>query len=186
MKEIDLLNKMIGFDFIKKGIEVDILLDGSLDLSDEVLSQLDWVVASVHSHFSRDNTDRIIKAMENPYVTVIGHPTGRLIGLREGYPVDMDAVIKAAKETGTALEINAQPRRMDIDEIWIKKAIEEEVKLVISTDSHNLGNFAFMEIGVSIARRGWATKEDILNTRSWKEIQKFINEKRKRFGVKYT
>ncbi len=184
LKEIQLINKMAGLDFVKKGIEVDILLDGSLDLSDEVLSQLDWVVASVHSHFSRDNTDRIIKAMENPYVNAIGHPTGRLIGLREPYPVDMDAVIKAAKETGTALEINAQPRRMDIDEIWIRKAVENGVKLVISTDAHNLGNFAFMEIGVSIARRGWATKKDILNTGSWKEIQKFVNQKRKKFGVR--
>ena len=123
--------------------------------------------------------------MENPYVNVIGHMTGRLIGLREGYPVDMNAVIKAAKETGTALEINAQPRRMDIDEIWIRKAVEEGVKLVISTDAHNLGNFAFMEIGVYIARRGWAEKKDILNTGSWKDIQRFITEKRKRFGVKY-
>ena len=184
IKEIQLINKMAGLDFVKKGTEVDILLDGSLDLSDDVLSQLDWVVASVHSHFNRDNTDRIIKAMENPYVNVIGHPTGRLIGLRDPYPVDMDAVIKAAKETGTALEINAQPRRMDIDDIWVRKAIEEGVKLVISTDSHNLGNFAYMEIGVAIARRGWATKKDILNTRSWKEIQKFVNAKRKKFGAK--
>jgi len=113
IKEIQLINKMLGLDFVKKGIEVDILLDGSLDLSDEVLSQLDWVVASVHSHFNRDNTDRIIKAMENPFVNVIGHPTGRLIGMREAYPVDMDAVIKTAKETQTALEVNAQPTRMD-------------------------------------------------------------------------
>jgi DNA polymerase (family 10) len=184
IKEIELINKMAGLDFVKKGIEVDILLDGSLDLSDDVLSKLDWVVASVHSHFSRDNTDRIIKAMENPYVNAIGHPTGRLIGLREPYPVDMDAVIKAAKETGTALEINAQPRRMDIDEIWIRKAVEEGVKLVISTDSHNLGNFAFMEIGVAIARRGWAEKKHILNTGSWKKIKEFVNRKRKKFGVK--
>lgn len=184
IKEIELINKMAGLDFVKKGIEVDILLDGSLDLSDDVLSKLDWVVASVHSHFSRDNTDRIIKAMENPYVNAIGHPTGRLIGLREPYPVDMDAVIKAAKETGTALEINAQPRRMDIDEIWIRKAVEAGVKLVISTDSHNLGNFAFMEIGVAIARRGWAEKKHILNTGSWKKIKEFVNRKRKKFGVK--
>ncbi len=185
IKEIKLLNKMIGFDFIKTGIEVDIMLDGSLDLPDDILSQLDWVVASVHSHFNRDNTDRILKAMENPYVNVIGHITGRLIGLREGYPVDMNAVIKKAKETGTALEINAQPRRMDIDEIWIRKAVEEGVKLVISTDAHNLGNFAFMEIGVYIARRGWAEKKDILNAGGWKDIVSFRNEKRKRFGVKY-
>jgi len=182
IEEINKLYKMYGFDFIKKGTEVDILIDGSLDLSDEILSKLDWVVASVHSHFKRDNTDRILKAMENPYVNVIGHPSGRLIGIREGYPLDMNAIIKKAKETGTALEINAQPLRMDIDDIWIRKCIEEGVKLVISTDSHNLGNFAYMETGVGIARRGWAIKDDILNTKSWKEIQKFVNEKRKKLG----
>ena len=184
IKEIELINKMYGLDFLKKGIEVDILVDGSLDLSDEALSQLDWVVASVHTHFSMDNTERIIKAMENPYVTCIGHPTGRIIGSRESYPIDMDKVIKAAKETGTALEINAQPRRMDLNEKWIRKCVEEDVMMVISTDSHNLGNFEYMEIGVSLARRGWATKKNILNTKSWKEVKKFVNAKRKKFGVK--
>ncbi|RMA97574.1 DNA polymerase/3'-5' exonuclease PolX [Hydrogenothermus marinus] len=182
IEEIKKLNQLLGFDFIKIGSEVDILLDGSLDFPDEILAKLDWVVASIHSHFNRDNTDRILKAMENPYVNVIGHPTGRLIGVREGYPVDLEAVIKKAKETGTALEINSQPLRMDIDDIWVKKAVEEGVKLVISTDSHNLGSFEYMKAGVAIARRGWATKKDILNTRSWKEVQKFINEKRKRMG----
>lgn len=182
IEEIDKLNKLIGFDFIKKGIEVDILLDGSLDLSDEVLSKLDWVVASIHTHFNRDNTDRIIKACENPYVTAIGHPTGRIFGQREGYPVS-DEILKVAKETGTALEINAQPNRMDLNEVWVKKGKEIGVKFVISTDSHSFGNFAYMEIGVAIARRGWCTKEDILNTKSWKEIQKFVNAKRKKFGV---
>ncbi|NPA13318.1 MAG: DNA polymerase/3'-5' exonuclease PolX [Aquificae bacterium] len=186
IEEINTLNKMLGLDFVKKGVEVDILLDGSLDLSDEILSQLDWVVASVHSHFSRDNTDRILKAMENPFVNVIGHPTGRLIGLREGYPVDMEAVVKKAKETGTALEINAQPRRMDINENWVRLAVEEGVKMVISTDAHNLKNFEFMRLGVYIARRGWATKEDILNTGSWERIKGFVNQKRKKFGVKAT
>ncbi len=181
IEEIKLLNKMLGLDFIKIGTEVDILLDGSLDLSDEVLSKLDWVVASIHSHFNRDNTDRILKAMENPYVNSIGHITGRLIGIREGYKVKMEEILKKAKETGTALEINSQPRRMDIDEHWVRRCVEEGVKMVITTDSHSLGNFAYMEIGVSIARRGWATKDDILNTGSWKDIEKFVNEKRKKF-----
>ncbi len=182
IEEVRMLNKMIGWDFIKIGTEVDILLDGSLDFPDEILAKLDWVVASVHSHFNRDNTDRILKAMENPYVNVIGHPTGRLIGIREPYPVDMDAVIKKAKETGTALEINAQPRRLDINDIWIRKAVEEGVMLVISTDSHNLGNFAYMELGVAQARRGWAEKKNILNTRSWRYIKQFVNKKRKKLG----
>jgi DNA polymerase (family 10) len=188
IEEVKMLNKMMGWDFIKIGTEVDILIDGSLDFPDEILAKLDWVVASVHSHFNRDNTDRILKAMENPYVNVIGHPTGRLIGIREAYPVDMDAVIKKAKETGTALEINAQPRRLDINDIWIRKAVEEGVMLVISTDSHNLGNFAYMELGVAQARRGWAEKKNILNTRSWRYVKQFVNKKRKKLGgiIQYT
>ncbi|RUM46278.1 MAG: DNA polymerase/3'-5' exonuclease PolX [Hydrogenothermus sp.] len=182
IEEIRKLNKLIGFDFIKIGTEVDILLDGSLDFPDEILAKLDFVVASVHSHFKRDNTDRILKAMENPYVNVIGHPTGRLIGVREGYPVDLDAVIKKAKETGTALEINCQPLRMDIEDTWIRRAVEEGIMLAISTDSHNLGSFEYMKQGVWLARRGWATKKNILNTRSWDEVLKFVNEKRKKMG----
>lgn len=182
IEEIDKINKKLGFGFIKKGVEVDILSDGSLDLPDEILAKLDWVVASVHSQLSRDNTDRIIKAMENPYVCVIGHPTGRTFGSREGYPLS-DEILKVAKETNTALEINAQPTRMDLPDIWIKKAVEAGVKLVISTDSHSLSNFAYMEIGVALARRGWAKKEDILNTKSWEEIEKFKQAKRIKFGV---
>lgn len=182
IEEIKKLNKLIGFDFIKIGTEVDILLDGSLDFPDEILAKLDFVIASVHSHFKRDNTDRILKAMENPYVNVIGHPTGRLIGVREGYPLDLDIVIKKAKETGTALEINCQPLRMDIEDTWIRRAVEEGVMLVISTDSHNLGSFEYMKQGVWLARRGWATKKNILNTRSWSEVVKFVNEKRKKMG----
>ncbi|NPA51843.1 MAG: DNA polymerase/3'-5' exonuclease PolX [Aquificae bacterium] len=184
IEQIEKLNKMLGFDFVKKGIEVDILYDGSLDLSDEVLSKLDWVIASIHSYLNQDNTERIVKAMENPYVTVIGHPTGRIIGQREPYPLDMDIIMKVARETGTALEVNAQPFRMDLNDIWIKRAVDENVMLVINSDSHNLRQFAYMEIGVSQARRGWATKENILNTKSWEEVQKFVNAKRKKLGAR--
>lgn len=183
IEEIDKINKKLGFNFIKKGIEVDILLDGTLDLSDEVLAKLDWVVASIHTHFNRNNTDRVLKAMENPYVNVIGHPTGRIINSRDGYKLS-DEIFKVAKETNTALEINAQPARMDLPDILIKKAVEKGVKLVISTDSHSLGNFAYMKIGIANARRGWAKKEDILNVQSWDYIEKFVKGKRKKFGVK--
>jgi len=183
IEEIDKVNKIIGYPLLKKGIEVDILLDGSLDLSDEILSKLDWVVASIHTHFNRDNTDRIIKAMENPYVNVIGHPTGRIFGTREGYQLS-DEVFKVAKETGTALEINSQPLRMDLPDIMVKKAVDMGVKLVISSDSHSLSNFHYIQLGVYIARRGWAKKEDVINTLSWKEVEKFVKDKRKRFGVK--
>ncbi len=183
IEEIDKVNRLIGYPLLKKGIEVDIMLDGSLDLPDEILEKLDWVVASIHTHFNRDNTDRIIKAMENPYVNVIGHPTGRIFGTRESYQLS-DEIFKVAKETGTALEINSQPLRMDLPDVMVKKAVENGVKLVISSDSHSLSNFHYIKLGVYTARRGWAKKEDIINTLSWKEVENFVKNKRKRFGVK--
>ncbi len=179
IREINKINEKLGKAFIKKGVEVDILSDGKLDLSDEVLSQLDWVNAAVHSNFNRDNTDRIIKACENPYVYNIAHPTGRLIGSREPYKVDMEKVVEAAKATNTALEINSQPVRMDLNDDMAMNAREKGVKLVINTDSHNLNQFNYMKLGIYIARRSWCKAEDILNTNSWKEIEKFIARKRK-------
>ena len=179
LRVIEKVDEKLGERFVKSGAEVDILPDGTLDLSDELLARLDFVTASIHSSFNRDNTERIIKACRNPYVAVIGHPTGRLIGSREAYPVDMHRVIEAAAETGTALEINAQPQRMDLNDEWAALARERGVKLVISTDMHQLSQFNFMKLGVLIARRAWCTADDILNTRSWKEIQAFTEKKRK-------
>lgn len=179
LKEIDALNKKIGKNFIKKGIEVDILLNGELDFSDEVLSQLDWVVASVHSNFKRDNTDRIIRACENKYVSCIGHPTGRLIGSREPYKVDMEKVYEAAKVTGTALEINSQPQRMDLNDDMAMSAREKGIKLVIDTDSHDMGQLNYMKLGIAIARRAWCTADNILNTKSWDDIKNFTDRKKK-------
>jgi DNA polymerase (family 10) len=178
LKEIDRVNKKLGANFIKKGIEVDILPDGKLDLSDETLSQLDWVTASIHSNFKSDNTDRIIKACNNPYVSCIGHPTGRLIGSREPYTVNMEKVFEAAKLTGTALEINSQPQRMDLNDELARAAREKGIKLVITTDSHDTGQFDYMKLGISIARRAWCNTDDILNTRSWSEIEKLFRKKR--------
>ncbi|HEY8400299.1 MAG TPA: DNA polymerase/3'-5' exonuclease PolX [Cytophagaceae bacterium] len=177
LKEIKKINRKLGSHFLKAGVEVDILSDGTLDFADEVLEKLDWVVASVHSQFKRDNTERIIKACENPFVNVIGHPTGRLFGTREGYPLDMDKIIEVAAATHTALEINAHAHRMDLNDHWVRRAKEHGVKLVISTDSHNIGNYQYMKLGVAIARRGWCRAEDILNTRSWKEISGFRKKK---------
>ncbi|HXP53065.1 MAG TPA: PHP domain-containing protein, partial [Bacteroidia bacterium] len=179
IKEIENINKKLGRDFIKKGIEVDILPDGTLDLSDETLSQLDWVTASIHSSFKRDNTDRIIKACNNPYVSCIGHPTGRLIGSREPYGINIEKVLEAAKRTNTALEINAQPQRMDLNDEMAMAACEKGVTMVISTDSHDSNQFAYMQLGIYIARRAWCTADNILNTKSWAEIEKFLNKKRK-------
>jgi DNA polymerase (family 10) len=179
LKAIKEINQKLGIDFLKSGAEVDVLSNGKLDLSDELLAQLDWVTASIHSGFTHDNTDRLIKACENPFVCCIGHPTGRLIGKREAYGVDFKHLLEAAHETNTALEINAQPDRMDLNDEMAAEAKKKKVKLVISTDSHRADNFYFMKLGVFVARRAWCTAGDILNTGSWKAIQKFKKVKRK-------
>jgi DNA polymerase (family 10) len=179
LKEIDKLNKQYGKYFIKKSIEVDILADGSLDMPDEILARLDWVTASIHSGFKGDNTDRLIAACHSKYVSSIGHPTGRLIGSREPYKVDIEELIKVAKNTGTALEINSQPQRMDLNDEMARLARENGVKLVIDTDSHDLNHFNYMKLGVAIARRAWCTPDDILNTKSWSEMKKFASKKLK-------
>ncbi|MFH5832667.1 DNA polymerase/3'-5' exonuclease PolX [Halalkalibaculum sp. DA384] len=183
-EEIDQINQKMGGHFIKKGVEVDILPDGKLDLEDSLLEQMDWVAASIHSHFNRDNTDRILAACESPFVNAIGHPSGRLIGKRKAYPLDIEKVIAKAVETGTALEINAQPQRMDISGEWAKMAIEKGVMLVIGTDAHDLANFKYMSQGVTTARRGWCQREHIINTREWNGVEKFVTAKREALGVK--
>ncbi|MDP4150734.1 MAG: DNA polymerase/3'-5' exonuclease PolX [Bacteroidota bacterium] len=178
--EIDKLNAKLGLPFVRRGVEVDILPDGSLDLSDHLLQQFDWVLASVHSNLNQDNTDRLLKACENPLVCCIGHPSGRLIGKRESYPVDWEKLIAGAVRTGTALEINSQPERLDIPDVVAKEAAAKGVMLAIGTDSHAINQFDFMTMGVSVARRGWCTKENILNTFPWKEIERFRSSKRSR------
>ena len=177
IKAIEELNKKLGKSFVKTGIEVDILPNGELDISDEILSQLDWVTASIHSNFNRENTDRIILACENPYVNCIGHPTGRLIGTREPYKVDLKQIIETAKHTNTALEINAQANRMDLNDEQAMMVREIGAKIVISTDSHSLDNFNFMKLGIIIARRAWCSKDAILNTKPWEEIEEFKKNK---------
>lgn len=179
IKAIELINKKNENKFLKTGIEVDILPNGKLDISDEILAQLDWVTASIHSGFTKDNTDRIVKACENSNVCCIGHPTGRLIGTREPYKIDLNEVITIAKHTHTALEINAQPERMDLKDDFAMTAREKGVKFVISTDSHSLTDFNFMKLGVYIAKRAWCTSNDIINTLSWIEIEKWKRLKRK-------
>ncbi|MBS1603156.1 MAG: DNA polymerase III, partial [Bacteroidetes bacterium] len=178
--EIDKLNAKLGSPFIRNGVEVDILPDGSLDLSDHLLQQFDWVIASIHSNFNQDNTDRLLKACEHPLVCCIGHPSGRLIGKREPYPMDWEKLMAKAAETGTALEINSQPERLDIRDVVVKEAAAAGVMLTIGTDSHALNQFDFMTMGVSVARRGWCTSENILNTYPWKEIERFRSSKRSR------
>lgn len=176
-KEIDALNKKSGNSFIKKGVEVDILANGELDLPDSLLKQFDWVVASIHTGFNRDNTDRLIKACYSPYVHCIGHPAGRLIGKRPAYPVDWKKLFKTLVETGTAIEINAQPDRLDLKDDLVREAISQGVTITISTDAHMLSQLDFMELGIAVARRGWCTKRNILNTQTWKGIEAFKLQK---------
>ena len=181
-KEIERLNKVYnpkGF-YILKGAEVDILPDGSLDLPDEVLEQFDFVVASVHSRFEQDNTERIIKAMENPYVNMIGHPTGKQYGYREGYPVDINKLIEVAKETGTALELNTQ--RMDLSPENVRKCMEAGVYIGIVTDAHSARQLRLMHIGVGLARRGWATPDKVINTFDLKDLREFVMSKRRKLA----
>lgn len=150
------------------GSEVNILTDGSLDYSDEVLSELDWVVASVHTSFqmsASDMTARVVRAIEHPLVDVIGHPTGRLIERRPPYAIDTDAIIEAAARTGTFLEINANPNRRDLDDVRARAAAQAGVKLVISSDAHGAETLAYLRYGVSTARRAWLTRDDVANTR---------------------
>lgn len=166
-KEVDAINKKLkGFRIIH-GVEVDIRSDGSLDISDDVLKELDIVVASIHSGFKQPRkqlTSRLVSAMKNPYVSIIAHPTGRLIGERDAYDVDMDEILTVAKRTGTAIEINAYPLRLDINDIYAKKAKDMEIPIVIATDTHVINQFDYMRYGVFIARRGWLEKVDVLNT----------------------
>ena len=177
IKAIAEVNKKLEINFVKTGVEVDILTNGKLDFSDEILSQLDWVTASIHSNFNHDNTDRIILACENPYVNCISHPTGRLIGSREPYKVNMEQIIETAKHTNTALEINSQPNRMDLNDVHATLARIKGVKIVINTDSHYLDNLNFMKLGLLIARRAWCTSGNILNTKPWVEIERFKKSK---------
>jgi DNA polymerase (family 10) len=157
---------------ILKGIEVNIRADGSLDVADEDLATLDWVVASVHHGFDKDPTGRVFAAMENPYVDCIGHLTGRKIGKRDPSPVDVERVIEKALATGTFLEINSQPDRLDLTDVHARLAREAGLKLVIDSDGHQLSALEYVELGVGQARRAWMTKADVVNTHTWKQVEK--------------
>jgi DNA polymerase (family 10) len=177
IKEIHRINGRLSGITVLKGIEVDILKDGDLDLPDATLAKLDLVVASVHSFFDlpRDaQTERIIRAMQNRHVSIIGHPSGRLIGARPPYDVDMARIIAAARELGCCLEINAQPDRLDLNDIHAHAAKEAGVRLAISTDSHSAAGFRNMRFGVDQARRAWLTAEDVVNTRPLGELRKIL------------
>jgi DNA polymerase (family 10) len=167
------LNKKLKGFKVLAGVEVDIRGDGRMDFDDEILKQMDIVVASIHSGFRQSKeqiTKRLVSAMRNPYVSVIAHPTGRLIGERDPYDVDMPEVLRVAHQTGTAIEINAYPFRLDLNDVYARKAREMQVRLVISTDTHMVNQFDYMEYGVSMARRGWLEKTDVLNTLNYRSL----------------
>ena len=163
IEEIEAFNRTLKGFRILKGSEVDILADGSLDFPDELLGRLDFVVAAVHSGFKKNVTERMLKALENPYVRTIAHPTGRLISGREGYDVDIERVIDGAARHGKALELNSYCDRLDLDELRLKKAKEKGVKITMGTDTHFADGLAMMRFGLGIARRAWLGPGDILN-----------------------
>ena len=171
-EQIDALNKRVAPFQILKGIEVNVRPDGTLDVSDEDLATRDWVVASVHSRFDHNPTERVLAAMESPYVDAIGHLTNRKIGKRPPSPVDVERVIEKALETGTFLEINSQPDRLDLTDVHARAAREAGLKLVIDSDGHQVAALDYVELGVGQARRAWLTKSDVVNTHTWKQIEK--------------
>lgn len=178
--EIERINKKLGQDFkILKGTECDILKDGSLDLPDAVLAKLDVVGASVHSYFNlprSEQTKRIVKAITNPHVDILFHPTGRLINRRPPYEVDMDEVIKIAKKTGTVLEIDAFPDRLDLRDEHIRKCVLAGVKMSIDSDAHSPSHFPYLEYGIAQARRGWAERKDIVNVWPLEKMRGFLKK----------
>jgi DNA polymerase (family 10) len=175
--EIDRLNDELEGIKILKAIEVDILEDGSLDLPDDILDQLDLRICSVHSYFnlSREKqTERIVQAMDNQYFNILAHPTGRRIGERAPYDVDLEQVMEAALARGCFLEINAQPQRLDLDDVHAKMAKDMGLKLAINTDAHSVAELKLMRFGVGQARRGWLEADDVLNTQSWEDLKRLL------------
>ncbi len=180
-REIDEINKEFKIQGLRykilKGCEANIMPDGSIDIKDEALEKLDYVIAGIHSQFkmTRDQmTKRIITAMRNPNIDIISHPTGRIIQRRDEYQIDFDKILEAAKETNTILEINSFPERLDLKDVYIKKAKEIGVKMVINTDSHHIDQLRFIEYGIFQARRGWAEKKDIINSWPLPKMLKYL------------
>lgn len=180
-EEIERLNRQYRGFRILKGIEADILADGSLDYPDEVLETFDFVIASIHSRFQvpkEEMTRRVVRALENPYATILGHPTGRLLLSREGYPIDMEAVIEAAALRGVAIELNAHPYRLDLDWRLCRRAKERGVMIAVNPDAHSLDGLQDTVYGVGVARKGWLEKDDVLNALSLEEIEEWLAKRK--------
>jgi DNA polymerase (family X) len=173
-KEIEAVNARLGPFRLLRGIEVNIRADGTVDVADETLASCEWVMASLHSAFDRSPTERVLAAMENPHVDCIGHLTGRKLNRRGPADVDVERVIEKALETGTFLEINSQPDRLDLRDVHARAAAEAGLLVAVSTDAHEVPALDWAAIGVAQARRGWLTKEQVLNTRPWREIERLL------------
>jgi DNA polymerase (family 10) len=181
MKRIDRLNTTLGKLTVLKGAEVDIRPDGSLDLDDATLEALDLILVSVHSAFDlseREQTRRVLRAIRHPAVDILAHPTARLIGRRGALRLDLEQVAHVAAEQGVFVEVNAQPDRLDLDDVAIRTALGAGATLVISTDAHAVAELGFMHWGVDQARRGWAGPAQVLNTRPLRELLTFLHRSR--------
>ena len=179
--EIDRLNDRLENLRILKGTEVDIQMDGQLDFPDRVLEKLDWVVAGIHSGFKQERqkmTHRILRALENPYVHILAHPSGRILGERDPYAVELEEVIEAAQRYGKALEINAYFERLDLDDLYCRKAKESGVRLAIGTDAHHIDQMWMISLGIAVAKRGWLESPDLLNTLSLRSLLGWCRAKR--------
>jgi DNA polymerase (family 10) len=170
-KEIEKVNKKVAPIRVLRGVEANITAAGIVDMPDEILAELDWVVASLHTSLDKNPTERVLAAIDNPHVDCIGHLTGRRLSRRPGAHLDLDRVVARALETGTALEINSQPDRLDMRDTHARMAGAAGVKIPVNTDAHSAGALAYAEFGVAQARRAWLTKDQILNTRPWAEIE---------------
>lgn len=180
IKEIDKINSKLKNFRVLKGAEMDILEDGTLDLPDSILKELDLVVCSVHYKFNlprQSQTERVLRAMDNKYFNIFAHPTGRLINERSPYDIDMEQVMKKAKEVGCILELNSHPSRLDLNDIHCKMAKDMGIKIAISTDSHSTGGYDTMSYGIGQARRGWIEADDVINTRNVDELKKLLKRK---------
>jgi len=179
MEQIEKLNDKLKGVTVLKGIEVDILEDGSLDLPDDVLGQLDLVIGAVHSkfHLTRaKQTQRILRAMDHPHFTMLAHPTGRLLQEREPYDVDMSRVIHQAQQRGCYLELNCHPERLDLLDIYCQMAKEAGVLVGINSDAHSISDFANLKYGVGQARRGWLEAKDVLNTHTLTQVRRLLKK----------
>jgi DNA polymerase (family 10) len=170
--ELDALNKQLAPFRLLKGVEANIKADGTIDVPEEALASRDWVIASLHTSFDKNPTERVLGAMEHPHVHCIGHLTGRKIGRRAGAAIDVERVVEKALETRTCLEIDSQPDRLDIADTVARLAGEAGVPIAVTSDAHRISALAYVELGVAQARRAWLTRQHVLNTRTWPQVAK--------------